>query len=146
MDGGKDIFLDEVFAEEDGVFVVCSLPKAYRQQWRCGQGKLAVICCRSISKDLTFFDLIALKDNGALVDTGTLVGTFEFQDIVFIDAFSIITSDEDLSPLTYLTVPACLARMQTPESTAILYSIPVPTTGAFGLSRGVQPDAACSHP
>ena len=40
------------------------------------------------------------------------------------------------SPVTRATLPACLAKMQTPESQAALYSIPVPTSGAWVRNKG----------
>lgn len=95
-----------------------------------------MICCRSISKDLTFFDLIALKDNGALVDTGTLVGTFEFQDIVFIDAFSIITSDEDLVTTDILDRTSVLSKDADTGVNSDLIFHPRTNDWRLGLSRG----------
>ena len=41
-----------------------------------------------------------------------------------------------LSAQTFVTTPPFSARTQTPESTAALYSIPVPTMGASVVRRG----------
>ena len=40
------------------------------------------------------------------------------------------------SAVTRVTTPFCLDSITTPESQAALYSMPVPTMGASGLSSG----------
>ena len=46
------------------------------------QGQLAMIGCRAVCQNLLFFNLVALKDDRTLVNAGTLVGAFEFEQRV----------------------------------------------------------------
>ncbi len=78
MNRGKDIFLDHLLAEQNGVLVVVALPGEKGGQDISSQGNLPQVGAGTVGDDFPPGHFLAFAHNGMLVDTGTLVRTFKF--------------------------------------------------------------------
>ena len=96
MDGCIGIVLDQIFAQEHGIFVVIAFPGHIGYEDVVAQGQFAAVRGRAVGQHVTGFDLVAFVDDGALVDAGALVGTFEFQDFVTVDV-AVFRADLDFA-------------------------------------------------
>ncbi len=96
MDGCKDVFLNDFFAEQNRVFVVITFPGHERNQNIPAQCQLTAVSGRTIGQDLAFFDDLTLVDQRPLIDTGTLVGTQILQQFVLVGAFVVSTTNDNL--------------------------------------------------
>jgi hypothetical protein len=78
VDRGVGVFLDEGFAHDDGVLEVMALPGEEAHEDVFTQGQFAVLGGGAIGDDLTLLDLVVFLNDGALIETRTIVETDEF--------------------------------------------------------------------
>ena len=76
-DGGEEIVLDQVFAEDYRVLVVVAFPTHEGDEDVLTQGQIAVVRGGTVGENLSFLDSLALLDDGPLVEAGALVGAGE---------------------------------------------------------------------
>src|SRR3546814_5667788 len=86
MDRGKDVVLHDPFRDQDGVFVVVSVPGHERDECVPAQSKLTQLGGRTIGNDVTLLDDVTHLHQRTLIDTGILVRALEFHQRVDIDA------------------------------------------------------------
>src|SRR3546814_17003840 len=86
MDRGKDVVLHDPFRDQDGVFVVVSVPGHERDERVPAQSKLTQLGGRTIGNDVTLLDNVTHLYQRTLIDTGILVRALEFHQRVDIDA------------------------------------------------------------
>src|SRR5699024_9564834 len=79
VDAGELIVLDDALGQDDGVFVVESLPRHERGHQVCAQCHLAVIGARAVGQRRSGFDPVAFMHQRTLVNRRALVGALEFQ-------------------------------------------------------------------
>ena len=104
MDRGIHIVTNQAFVDEYRVLVVVAFPGHKPDQGVAAKRNLAVAGGGAVGNDLFFFDLLPNLHNGALIDTGAMVGTQEFNQLIFID-LTVFGSDlnairADISDLT----------------------------------------------
>ena len=91
---GEAVFLDHAFADEDGVLVVVTFPRHERDQHVLPEGELALIRRRSVDDHLPGDDLVADRDDRALVDARAGVAAHELEQLVrTLDALAIAHGD-----------------------------------------------------
>ena len=94
MNGSKYVGLYQIFTQKNSIFVVVAFPRHVGNYYVVAKCKLAMVGCRAVCQYLAFNNLVALVNNRALVNAGTLVGAFKFQYAVFIYA-AVIFADND---------------------------------------------------
>ena len=75
MNRSINIFLDQLFVEQDSVFVVIAFPGHETDQRIAAQTDFTHFRAGTIGEEVTLLNLLAGTDNGTLVDAGALVGT-----------------------------------------------------------------------
>ena len=84
MNGGINITLNQVFTKKNSILVVVTFPRHVGYDNVIAQSQLAVVSRRTVSDWLICFYLVTLKYDRQLVNAGTLVGTKELLQLVFI--------------------------------------------------------------
>ena len=77
VDRGQHVVLDEALREDDGVLVVVALPGHEGHEEVLAQRQLTVVRARAVGDQVARLELVALVDEGTLVDARVLVGTAE---------------------------------------------------------------------
>src|SRR5208337_4654032 len=77
MDGGVVIVLDELFADEDGVFKVVAAPGHKGDKHVTAEAEFAAVSARPVGEDLSGPDAITHANERLLVDASILVGALE---------------------------------------------------------------------
>ena len=85
MDAGVDVFLDQPLTQKNSVFEVVSVPRHECDHHIPPQGQFALIGARSVCNDHSFGHTLTHLHHGALVHTGSVVGTHELEEVVDID-------------------------------------------------------------
>src|SRR6266853_62617 len=80
------IVLDQLFADQDGVFEVVSTPWQERHQDVASEGQLAAICARTIRENLRFLHTVAHPHQWLLADASVLVRTLELDELIDVRA------------------------------------------------------------
>ena len=93
MEGCQYIFHNQSFIKDDRVLVVVTFPSHEADHQVFTQSNFTVICGRTVSQNFTSLYMFTMANNRSLVDASTLVGTFEFQQFVSINTFTVISSD-----------------------------------------------------
>ena len=94
VDGGVDVVFHEVFADDDGVLEVESVPGHEGHQGVSAQGQFALVRARPVGDDLAFFDFIAHRDDGFLILAGAFVKAHELAELVHVGTdFDVIGVD-----------------------------------------------------
>src|SRR3546814_5361144 len=70
MDRGKDVVLHDPFRDQDGVFVVVSVPGHERDECVPAQSKLTQLGGRTIGNDVTLLDNVTHLHQRTLINTG----------------------------------------------------------------------------
>ena len=82
VNGGQYVISNQPLADHDSVLEVVPLPGHERDQQVPAQRQLTQVGAGAVADDLAFAHLLADLHDGALVDTGTLVGAREFMEVV----------------------------------------------------------------
>ena len=82
MNGGVAVFCHHTLTDQDRIFEVVAVPRHERHQHVLTDGDFAQIGRRTISNHIALGQLIALLDDGALVDVGVLVGALVLDEVV----------------------------------------------------------------
>ena len=86
VDGGENVLLQDFFGDEDGVLEVVAVPGHERDEDVAAEGEFAVVGGRTVGDALALPDLLALLDDGPLVEAGAGVRAHELAQLVVIDA------------------------------------------------------------
>ena len=95
MHRSEVIVADEAFVEEDGVFVVITFPGHESHDDVAAQGQFALVGGGAVGQNLFFMDMIAFMDDGELIDAGSLIGAFVFQQFVGFEGAVFIVTDHN---------------------------------------------------
>ena len=87
--GSIDIFLDHLFGNQHGVFVVIAAPGHKGHGEVLAQGKFAVVDTGAVGQHISLFHPLTGHAGGLLAETGVLVRLVVFQQIVAADAAAI---------------------------------------------------------
>ena len=85
MDGGKTIFFYNTLRHQNRVFEVVTVPRHKRDAHVLTKCQLAQINRRTVSQDVTANYIVTFANNWALVNTGVLVRTGVFSQVVNIN-------------------------------------------------------------
>ena len=85
VDGGEEVVLHDLLAEDDGVLEVVAFPAHERDQQVAAQGDLAVVGGRPVGEHVAGLHLVAREHERLLVDERALVGTHELDQAVRVD-------------------------------------------------------------
>ena len=85
VDGGEEVVLHDLLAEDDGVFEVEALPAHEGDEEVAAQGDLAVIGGRPVGEHVAGLHLVAGEHERLLVDERALVGAHELGQVVGVD-------------------------------------------------------------
>ncbi len=97
MDGCEEILLDQLLADQDGVFVIVALPWHEGNQHVPPKRQLTAGRAGPVGDDLARCNLLAPVDDRLLVDAGALVRTRELdQMICFFALLAVHGLDSDL--------------------------------------------------
>ena len=104
VDGGVDVLLDQLLADQNGVLEVVSPPGHERHQDVSSQRQLPLVGAGSVHQDLTLPDPLPDANQRLLVDARVLVGPGELDQLVDVDAgspalFSVLAGDPHDDPL-----------------------------------------------
>ena len=77
---------NNLFVDQNRILVVITFPSHKANQCVFTQADLTVAGCRTIGNYITLADALACLYNRHLIDTGTLVGTHELNDMVLIQS------------------------------------------------------------
>src|SRR5208283_4993378 len=86
VDGGVVIVLDELFADEDGIFKVVAAPGQEGDKNISAETEFAAVGARAVGEDLRGPDAITHANERLLVDASVLVGPLEFGEGVDVSA------------------------------------------------------------
>ena len=86
MNRGITVFLDQFFADNDGVLEIVPAPWHECHEHVLSEGQFAEIGCRTIGDHLSLLHLVSDADNGFLVYAGVLVGAVELCQLVRVDS------------------------------------------------------------
>ena len=86
MDGRKAIFSYDALTNEDGILEVITIPRHKCDTHVLPQSKLTEVNRRTISNNISALDAIALMNDRTLINTGVLVRSRVFSQIVDIDS------------------------------------------------------------
>src|ERR1039458_215672 len=86
VDRSVVVFLDELLADQDGVFEVVPAPGHEGHQHVASQGQFAQVGTRTIGQHRALGDALAHPHNRLLIDTGVLVAPLEFGELVDVRA------------------------------------------------------------
>ncbi len=86
MDRREHVFLDDLFVDQNRIFVVVAIPRHERDEHVTAQRQFAVLGGRSIGNDVTLGHDVAHRHQRTLVDASRLVGALELHQRVDIDA------------------------------------------------------------
>ena len=86
VDRGVVVFLDQLFADQDGVFEVVAAPGHEGHQHVASERQFAHIGAGTVGQHLALDHALALRHDGLLVDAGVLVGALELGELVDIRA------------------------------------------------------------
>ena len=150
VDRSEDVFLQHLFGDEDRVFEVVTVPRHERDEHVAAERHLALIGRRTVGDDLARLDLLALLDDGLLIEAGAGIRAHELAEFVNVyvvlriglrvrsklrgSSPSLVTMIRFAS--TEATMPASSAMTTIFESRATRSSMPVPTNGASAWSSG----------
>ena len=123
------------FIDEDRILVVVAFPSHKTDQRIFPKLISPLLVAGPSAITMPLVTLLTFFHNRALVDAGTLVGPHKFQNLVGLQC-AFIGANHDFGSRTFSTTPLCLETTVTPESTAALYSMPVPTIGDSVFSSG----------
>ena len=82
VDGGEEVLADKALIDDDGVLVVVPLPRHISGEDITSQGELTTLSGEALGEDLSGSDAIALHDDRALIDGGTLVRPAPLGEVV----------------------------------------------------------------
>src|SRR5207245_1776484 len=80
------IVLDQLFADQDGVFEVVTTPGHEGYQHVAAEGKFAALRARTVGKNLALLHAVAHANQRLLADASVLVGTLEFDELIDVRA------------------------------------------------------------
>ena len=80
----QNVVHQKFLVEDDRVLVVVTFPSHESNQKVLSEGDFTQFCRRSVSDDFSFFYVLAVTNNWSLVDTGTLVGSLELEQFIFV--------------------------------------------------------------
>ena len=86
VDRGVVVVLDQLFADQDGVFEVVAAPGKERDQDVAAQRQFAALGARPVGQHLALTDAVAHADQRLLVDAGVLVRALELDELVDVGA------------------------------------------------------------
>src|SRR5258706_1960016 len=86
VDGRVVVVLDQLFADQDGVFEVVAAPGKERDQDVAAQRQLAALGARTVSQNLALTDAVSNTDQRLLVDAGVLIRTLELDELIDVRA------------------------------------------------------------
>ena len=95
VNGGEDVLLHQLLADEDGVFVVISFPGHKRDQHVSAQSELALVRGGTVGDHFALFHPLPDDDQGLLVEARALIGTGKFKQLIAIFV-SLVGLDDDL--------------------------------------------------
>ena len=84
MKRSQNVVHQKFLVEDDRVLVVVTFPSHESNQKVLSEGDFTQFCRRSVSDDFSFFYVLAVTNNWSLVDTGTLVGSLELEQFIFV--------------------------------------------------------------
>ncbi len=88
--------LDHALGEDDGILVVAAGPGHESHQSVVAEGDLAVVGSRGVGQDVAFLDLVADRDDRALVECGEAVGALEKDQRIFALLAGLLADEDDL--------------------------------------------------
>ena len=80
------VVLDQLFADQDGVFEVVAAPRQERDQDVAAKRQFAAVGARPVGQHLSLVDAVAHAHQRLLVDAGVLVRALEFDELVDVRA------------------------------------------------------------
>ena len=108
------------------ILVVVAFPGHESDQRVLTKADLALMSGRTVSHDLALLYLLSLVHDGLLVVAVALVASLELGQLVIV-TFTVLQLERNDLGSEPLNHTACFCNTHTPESTAALASIPVPT-------------------
>ena len=78
MDRGVVVFLDQLFADDNGVFEVIAAPGHKGHENVATQRQLAFVGARPVGQNIALSNPLPLVDDRLLADTGVLIGALKF--------------------------------------------------------------------
>ena len=93
MNGRKDVVLDDLLADEDGVLEVVTVPRHECDERVSTQRQFAAIGARAVRDDLALLHMVAFFDENLLIDAGRSVGTHELAHGINIHAVRRVMFD-----------------------------------------------------
>ena len=135
MNGGETIFLNHTLGNQDGILKVVSVPRHEGDAHVLTQRQFTQIGGRAIGHHVATRNHITRFSQRTLVNTGVLVGTGVLGQVVDIDTgltgngFIVVDANHDTAGIDRIDHTTTRATTVTPESTATVRSIPVPTSG-----------------
>ena len=109
MNGSEGILFNKLFIDKNGVLVVIAFPSHKADEHILTKGNLSLAGGGAVADYLTLFNMLALADYWALVYAGSLVGTKELDDFVFV-AFAVVVALNNNSCGVDLSNGACMLR------------------------------------
>ena len=82
MNGGVNIVLHQLFADQNGVLVVVAFPGHETDEHVAAQADLTVLGRGAIRQQVALFNDLTSLDAGTLVDAGALIGTGELAQMI----------------------------------------------------------------
>src|SRR5439155_9677455 len=80
------VVLDQLFADQDGVFEVVTTPWHKRHQDVAAESELAALRARTVGKNLALLHTVAHANQRLLADASVLVRTLELDELVDVSA------------------------------------------------------------
>ncbi len=146
VNGRVAVFLDQLFAHQDGVLEVVPAPGHERNQHVASQGEFALVRTRAVGQHLPPGNDIPPAYQGGLVDAGVLVGAFELGQRVdihprvprrgFAPVAHPIDSDDDAGGIDAVDHARALADHDGPGVLGRDIFHPGADVGSFGPDQG----------
>ena len=92
--GREQVFGHHAFGHDDGVLVVVPFPRHVGHHEVLAERELAAVAAGAVRQHVAHLHLVALADDGAMVDAARLVGALELGDQVLV-VFAIVVQDDD---------------------------------------------------
>ncbi len=109
MNGSKGVFFNKLFVDKNSILVVIAFPCHKADEHILAERNLSLAGGGTVADNLTLFNVLAFCNDRTLVYAGSLVGTEEFDNLVFV-AFAVIVAFNDDSGGIDLCNRACVLR------------------------------------
>ena len=97
MDGGVHILTNQFFVNENSILVVITFPGHKADKCVLTKGNFAVLCSRTVSKDIALLNALTSVYNGNLIDTSTLVTSEELNNLIIFNLAVVVVNTDVVS-------------------------------------------------